>query len=237
MFLLFLLSFLTGLNGLGMIVPETPSKVKQLGAEITKLQENGESMDAILNVYLKSTACVRFETQEDIISIGIEIDREITNQIVSFVVIDNSNNILRSSTLKNKVTKLGIGFDGDFINICFENYRINQSWKVKSIDVMVMIDIKLGIGEIIREAKQSDIKIGRLVEEYIKLGEEIKGMTNFWININSIEHEIRDLNEAILEKVSIYSILVIFGVISVSIYQIQWILNIIKSHGLHVHRI
>lgn len=230
-FLVGFLSLITRLNALGIVISETTSNVKELQY---KLSEMGDSVDDFFQLYLQLATCVSYETEEDFISIGIEIEQEIPNQFVNIVVIDDKFNLIRRSELKNKESKFGFGFNGQFIYICFENYRINQSWKVKPIDMFLLLDIKFGVIEINKEVQNSNLMMNKLTESYLSLIDELNKINEFWINLHSIEKELRDLNEVILDKISIYYMIIILTFICVSIYQIQWVLNIIKNGKIYL---
>lgn len=183
-----------------------------------------------------------------IVSIQVKLDDDFTRDDqasqLNFNIFDREGNILRrKNNLRQNSMQLAISlyvntnselFNKEYIDICFENVRIDQSWKVrKQSSKFAKLNIDFGIPELKKNYEKSTENIRISKTKIKKLQDEVEFIYDQFVNILIKDEEIlRNINEDNLTNLSILNTVTIVIIILASTFELIWLYRYLKYEKL-----
>ncbi|GMF00504.1 hypothetical protein B5S31_g5536 [[Candida] boidinii] len=183
-----------------------------------------------------------------IVSIQVKLDDDFTRDDqasqLNFNIFDKEGNILRrKNNLRQNSMQLAISlfvntnselFNKEYIDICFENVRIDQSWKVKRQNSkFIKLNIDFGIPELKKNYEKSTENIKISKTKIKKLQDEVEFIYDQFVNILIKDEEVlRNINEDNLSNISTLNIVTIIIIILASTFELIWLYRYLKYEKL-----
>ncbi|ODV85350.1 hypothetical protein CANARDRAFT_22887 [[Candida] arabinofermentans NRRL YB-2248] len=216
-----------------------------------------DKLNQVINEYISSNNCYRYHIRDYInyndiksesdndnvlIALTIEFENLPNNKIqqISLNIIDKHGNIMRrkNNLFESKIHMIidlpyqKQDFLTEYFDICFENIKIDQSWKTIPLRVDAYMNIQFGIPEIVKQYKLQTQGLYNSKSELIKLESVIDSISIGYINSIEVEKNFRNLNEDTLFTGTILYFSCILVILITSVSQLIWLHNYLKSNGL-----
>ncbi|KAG7816695.1 hypothetical protein KL919_003991 [Ogataea angusta] len=219
-----------------------------------------EQFETAVTTYISCNTCLRyhlrdhlevdtenikpFEMNNILISLDIHINEPIDAKLqqLNLNVIDRHGNTLRrKNNLQEQNVQMVVDFPLydhgndytlEYLDLCFENIKIDQSWKSAPKVIEAYITVKFGVPEILKTYEENSKELLTVKSKLFKVENEVDQILTQIRQMLSDESKLRNVNEAILSNFSLFGILIVFILILSGAMQLWWLINCMKQNNL-----
>ncbi|KAG7879211.1 hypothetical protein KL905_003390 [Ogataea polymorpha] len=219
-----------------------------------------ERFETAITNYISSNTCLRYylkdhleismegdkqlEMSNILISLDIHINEPIDAKIqqLNLNVIDRHGNTLRrKNNLQDQNIQMVVDFPlydhrndykVEYLDLCFENIKIDQSWKSSPKDIEAYTTLKFGVPEILKTYEENSKELLTVKSKLFKIENEVDQIITQIRQMLSDESKLRNLNEAILSNFSLFGILIVLILMLSGGVQLWWLINCMKKKSL-----
>ncbi|KAG7696366.1 hypothetical protein KL915_002730 [Ogataea haglerorum] len=219
-----------------------------------------ERFETAVTNYLSCNTCLRYyledhleidtgnikqlEMSNILISLDIHINESIDTKIqqLNLNVIDrNGNTLRRKNNLQEQNVQMVVdfplhdhrnGYKLEYLDLCFENIKIDQSWKSVPKDIEAYVTMRFGIPEILKTYEENSKELLTVKSKLLKIENEVDQIITQLRQMLSNESKLRNVNEASLSNFSLFGILIVLVSILSGAVQLWWLINCMKQKSL-----
>ncbi|QPG73342.1 hypothetical protein FOA43_000652 [Brettanomyces nanus] len=220
-----------------------------------------ENLQSAVNDYLICNTCLRYHLNDYVdfdevdqspggykgvmVAINIRFQGEPDHkiQMLNLNVMDRDMNTLRKiSGIHEQAVHMAIdysvltkdrtSYSKEYIDICFENLKVDRSWNSKPREIDADMSIEFGMPSIASIYKKSSEKIGKIQKKLLRADTELEAIVKqtLFTRANA-DNALRDINEDTYAKQTILCTATIVVYIIASLCQTLWLKRYLRVHN------
>lgn len=213
-------------------------------------------MDKALTMYLGNNACLRYYLKDHVdfgeigtstgimiaLNLILENEPDYKVQMLNLNVMDRDMNTMRrKDDLRDKKVDFALeypihthtreGYNEEYIDVCFENFKRDMSWKSQPTVIEALVSLEFGLSSITSNYEKSSDRIGGTNKEFTEANELLGSVVqSMEYSMNTIEAELRNINEDTFSKQGFYFGATIVAYLTACFIEVIWLKRIMRNY-------